>query len=176
MRSCRASAAGRCGALIARAAGRRVVQNHMEGKKVRKPLAIAGAVGATILLIALPPIAAARMVGILVVAAPTIWAASRLSRIIPAAFGPRICIMVLGLVLGIGSNFLSYKPRKDFGVAGFPIPLAVFQKQDGRWIDFPSSGSGMIIIGLLNILCVSCIVLGVAYVILRSRRKQSPTV
>src|SRR4051794_13061852 len=44
----------------------------------------------------------------------------------------------VGIVLGIGSYFMSYHYGPDVRIIGFPLAAAAFKLENGKWLDYVS--------------------------------------
>ncbi len=51
----------------------------------------------------------------------------------------------VGTVLALASMFVLYPWREDVLVLGFPLPGAIFQRQDDYWADYVWGGVGLVI-------------------------------
>ena len=57
-------------------------------------------------------------------------------------------LLIVGFCLGIYFSFLEYSTsRYTLRLIGFPMPIVVFELQEGRWIDFPND-AGPLVLGI----------------------------
>jgi hypothetical protein len=62
-------------------------------------------------------------------------------------------------------------PREDVAVFGLPLPLAIFQREQGHWVDYVGSPIAMLFIGALNVVLLSAISHAVGLLVLWRRRQ-----
>lgn len=80
-----------------------------------------------------------------------VWAVSRRVHRDPrAGLALRIAAVISGLVAGVGLSFVRYMPDADTVVYGVPLPLVVFQREDGQWLDYVGSPLAMLVIAAVN--------------------------
>jgi hypothetical protein len=83
----------------------------------------------------------------------------------------RLYLAVLSVAAGAGLCLLPYQPSSTVSFVGFPLPLAIFQLQDGRWVDYVLSPARVILLGVVNVMLVGGVVhaLALAFFALRGR-------
>ena len=69
-----------------------------------------------------------------------------------------------GIITGIWAGFMSeYHVGSKLRFAGFPFPMAVFQLEDDRWVDYVHEGVIMLAIGSADVLVITlCCVLPIS--------------
>ncbi len=86
-----------------------------------------------------------------------------------AGWGLRITLVLVGLVSGVALCFVRYMPRDDLAVFGVPLPLAIFQREEGHWVDYVGPPVAMLFIGVLNVVLLSAVSHAVGLVLLWRR-------
>jgi hypothetical protein len=103
-----------------------------------------------------------------------VWATiRRVHRDPRAGLALRIGVVISGLVAGVGLSFVRYMPDADTVVYGVPLPLAVFQRHDGQWLDYVGSSLAMLVIAALNVAVVVFLTHSVAWAVLALRGRIS---
>jgi hypothetical protein len=61
-----------------------------------------------------------------------------------------------GLIAGIWAGFFTdYHVSPKLRFAGFPFPIAVFQLEDGSWVDYVHAGPIMLAIGVADVFVIA---------------------
>jgi hypothetical protein len=82
-------------------------------------------------------------------------------------------LFAIGCVTAVWCTFfLEYQPRPTLRIRGFPLPVAVFELQNGQWIDFVG-GPGLFV-DLVVIPCLICLPLSLMLIVrgVRSDRAE----
>jgi hypothetical protein len=103
----------------------------------------------------------------------SIWVIRRLHADEAAGWVLKLASALFGVAAGIGLCFVRYQPSPDLAVFGLPLPLAIFQRQGGAWVDYVAQPGVTLFVGLVNTIVVTAVVHGSALALLkliRSRR------
>jgi hypothetical protein len=82
---------------------------------------------------------------VLAISIPIVWCIVSTARAVARAHQAKwwsafAVLVVLGLALGwLGEN-AEYHAGENFRIAGFPIPMGFFHRENGAWPDFPLPG------------------------------------
>ena len=101
-----------------------------------------------------------------------VWVIRRLHSHEAAGWVLRAVLVIVGVVSGIGLCFVRYQPSPDVAIFGLPLPLAIFQRERGVWVDYVSHPMMMLLTGVLNTLLVTAALHASALPILRLTRRQ----
>jgi hypothetical protein len=101
-----------------------------------------------------------------------VWVIRRLHSHEGAGWLLRVVLVIVGVVSGIGLCFVRYQPNPDLAIFGLPLPLAIFQRDRGAWVDYVSHPMMMLLTGVLNTLLVTATLHASALAILRLTRQQ----
>lgn len=100
------------------------------------------------------------------------WAVWRVQRDRRVATSTRTLLALAAIALGVGLCFLPYQPSASRKLIGMPLPLVVFQLEQGHWVDYLTSPERMAVIGSFNVLLVAGITHGIVPALLAWRRKR----
>ena len=65
-------------------------------------------------------------------------------------------LLFAGIAIGVWAGFmLEYHVSPTMRFAGFPFPMAIFQLESGRWVDYVHETFIMILIGVADVILVT---------------------
>ena len=103
----------------------------------------------------------------------SMWPTWRLQRNSRIGWPIRVAVGALSIVAGLGFCVLPYQPNPDLHLIGLPLPLVVFHRENGQWIDYLASPARMILVAGLNLLLVTGIVHAIAIAVFAMRRRRA---
>ena len=84
-----------------------------------------------------------------------IWAFRRVHASPAIGVTAKWILVILGLGCGVAGTFIKYFPTPDEEIDGFPIPVAILQREGDHWVDFVADHAVVLIIALINVFLIS---------------------
>ncbi len=106
-----------------------------------------------------------------------IWAFRRVHASSAIGIAAKWTLVLLALGCGVAGNFIHYFPTRDEEVDGFPIPMAILQREGNGWIDFVADHALIPLIALINVFLISTGIYFIAllWIFVQSRRARVGT-